>query len=143
MPSCNKNNGVVPSSRPDSLMFGYYNSFSATPILSGQFYMLKKDSLFASPTAYFQPYGYFSEHALPDSLYQIARYLTDNFPLYLQQHAEDSSIGCPGCADGNIMVFCAFSNGISTRWEINPDTATLPMELKQYIWRAGIIVNQL
>ena len=142
--SCKKTSCPCPSyQKPDSIAFGRYNTRSVTPIPSGQFYELEYNSLYAYPIL-FIPVGVTEiKQKLPDSLYHIAKYLIDNFPPYLLQHPRDSAIGCPGCSGEKVITLSVLSDTPSRGWQISTDTSRLPVVLRQYIWRAGVIIDQL
>ncbi len=143
--SCKKNNDPSPTgyTKPDSIAFGRYNSMSMTPVPHGQFYELENNALYAYPILFIPAGTQMLKQKLPDSLYLIARYLIDNFPSYLMQHPKDSSIGCPGCTDEQIITLSVLSDTTTRGWLISTDTSRLPVELRQYIWKAGMIMDQL
>lgn len=139
--SCKKTQGPTP--KLDSLVFGRYDPASMTPIPNGQFYELKNNMLYAYPILYLPAGVPLIKQKLPDSLYAIARYLIDNFPQYLIQHPNDKAIGGPGCWGEKVITLSAFSDTVTTGWQISTDTSRLPKELRKYIWRAGVIIDQL
>ncbi|HXS37844.1 MAG TPA: hypothetical protein VN721_14160 [Flavipsychrobacter sp.] len=143
--SCKKHHGPGPTPpiTLDSVVFGRFNPLSMTIAPSGELFLLKNSGLYAYPTM-FRPAGvYITETKLPDSLYNIARYVMDSFPPYLMAHLKDTAIGCPGCTGEKFITLSVPTDTTIMWWQISSDTSRLPVELKQYIWRVGVIIDQL
>jgi hypothetical protein len=139
--SCKKDHGATPSVKLNTLYFGEFNP--AVQLPSSRFYLLENGKLYTEPMPFNEVPDPTYIALLPDSLYQIAKYLINNFPLYLMQHSTDSAIGCPGCADGVIVRLWAVTDTGTLKWDINTDTTQLPTEIRQYVWQTENIIDQL
>lgn len=140
--SCKKHTTAPTSPQLSSLIFGSYNPMCQGPGLCGKFYLLQNNVLSPDQSFYRTP-NPFMLIKLPDSLYQIAKPLISNFSTYLYAHRSDSAIGCPGCADGNVVLLWATDTSGTTKWLINSDTTQLPVELRPYIAQVEAVLSKL
>lgn len=143
--SCKKDSSNIPVFRPDSLIFRRYNPISDLGERS-KYYILKNNGLYLRYAPFSIPAHttfHVTEQKLPDCEYQMAQYLISNFPYYLLQHDTDVIIGCPGCMNLQVIELKGFWGGTVKEWNINTDTTKLPIEIRQYINHAGVIIDHL
>lgn len=108
-----------------------------------KFYAIAKQQLFADTIKkYFvEPLG-FSSTPMPDAKYQLAKQLLDSFPAYLLNRA-DTTYGCPDCSDQGGVHLQMKQNGVTRTWHIDNFVQNQPVEIRDYINKVKVVLNQL
>jgi hypothetical protein len=141
--SCSKDDGneFIDPNTVDHFSFG--TAYGMCIGDCARFYAIANHQLYADTIKrYFvEPLG-FSSTPLPDVKYQLAKQLLDSFPTYLLNHV-DSTYGCPDCSDQGGVHLQMKQNGTLRTWHIDNFTQNQPVEIRNYINKVKVVLNQL
>lgn len=129
MTACKKEH-FIPFFKPDSFLFGKYESNCTCDMIGITFYLINGNHIYEEN---FLNTLYSKSFVLPDSSYVAVKPLIDHFPAYLLNHPNDT-IGCANCTYyWNMLNIVSITGTDTTKWCINPDTTKLPTEIRPYI----------
>jgi hypothetical protein len=135
--SC-EDKGFVKPIVPDSFSFGFAAGYCSGDC--AKFFLIQDGKLYADNMTQYSGYDYgtlaFQASPQPDSIYQAASQLLDNFPQYLMNHL-NKSFGCPNCSDQGQFDLTMNIAGNTIYWNIDTIENNVPQEIRSYVERLG------
>ena len=124
---------------------GYFAFGTAYGFCQGDcatFYCIKDGQLYADDMDKYGEPLKFKKDPLPVEKYMEAKPLLDEFPAYFKAHAGET-LGCPDCRDQGSIYIEHRLNGVTTRWHLDTDTSSLPVEIRNYVSNLLIVAGHL
>ncbi len=105
-------------------------------------YLMVGDKIYPDDMNHFYGKLIFKTTPLPNSKFDLAIHLKNNFPQYLRQHP-DTTFGCPDCVDQGRIYIKIKEKGKIVFWNIDPNKNTQPMEIRDYIQDMENVLEEL
>ncbi len=126
----------------DFLVFGVYNGFCMENCST--LFKLENGALYEDDVNKIIGYQdvYFKSDPLPDSKFEKAKIAEKEIPDELL-NTEETSFGCPGCLDQDILIIAFKKDGEVTEITIDPLDNELPENIKTYVKKVMEIIDVL
>ncbi len=139
--SCEKSADSFDSTTVDYLAFG--TSYGMCTGDCAKLFSISNKQLFPdNMNYYYSGQISFSSTPEPETKYQLAKELLENFPVYLINHA-DTTYGCPDCTDQGAIHLQLKQNNVVKTWHVDTNISKQPVEIRNYIARLHTILAQL